>query len=177
MVVFVGELPGLAATDAEVARLTSAIKRGGDLDPLLDALRETEARRAELRQRIAGLDAAPRSSKLDVDAVRTKLRSYIADYGKLLRGHVPQMQQILRRLIVGKLTFTPKVNGDYEFSGRGTVRPLLAGVVRKLASPGGNRVSYGVRKLASPTGTSVTYEAGHGAAYELPLSGTVRKAA
>jgi hypothetical protein len=27
------------------------------------------------------------------------------------------MQQILRRLIVGKLTFTPKLNGDYEFSG------------------------------------------------------------
>src|SRR5262245_48756175 len=55
----------------------------------------------------------------------------------LLRGHVPQMQQILRRLIVGKLTFTPKVNGDYEFAGRGTVRPLLNGVVRKLASPTG----------------------------------------
>ena len=47
------------------------------------------------------------------------------------------MQQILRRLIVGKLTFTPKLNGDYEFVGRGTVRPLLAGVIRKLASPRG----------------------------------------
>ena len=46
------------------------------------------------------------------------------------------MQQILRRLIVGKLTFTPKLNGDYEFTGRGTVRPLLVGVIRKLASPG-----------------------------------------
>ena len=53
------------------------------------------------------------------------------------RGHVPQTQQILRRLVVGKLTFTPKLNGDYEFAGRGTVRPLLAGVVRKLASPTG----------------------------------------
>lgn len=47
------------------------------------------------------------------------------------------MQQILRRLIVGKFTFTPKLNGDYEFAGRGTVRPLLAGVIRKLASPTG----------------------------------------
>jgi hypothetical protein len=33
------------------------------------------------------------------------------------------MQQILRPLIAGKLTFTPKLNGDYEFAGRGTVRP------------------------------------------------------
>ncbi len=131
----------LAATDTEVARLTSAIKRGGDLDPLLDALRDTEARRADLRQRMAAIDAVPRSRKLDVDAVRTKLRSYVADYRKLLRGYVPQTQQILRRLVVGKLTFTPKLNGDYEFSGRGTVRPLLAGVVRKLASPAGAALS------------------------------------
>ena len=117
----------LAATEAEVARLTTAIKRGGDLDPLLDAIRESEARRADLRQRIALLDSAPRSPKLDVEAVRAKLRSYIADYRKLLRGHVPQAQQILRRLVVGKLTFSPKLNGDYEFVGKGTVRPLLAG--------------------------------------------------
>ena len=74
---------------------------------------------------------------LGADAVRAKLRSYVADYRKLLREHVPQMQQILRRLIVGKLTFTPKLNGDYEFAGKGTVRPLLARVVCKVASPAG----------------------------------------
>ena len=127
----------LAALDADVERLTTAIKRGGDLDPLLAALRESESRRGELRQQIVALDAAPRTMPLDADAVRAKLRSYVADYRKLLRGHVPQTQQILRRLVVGKLTFTPKLNGDYEFAGKGTVRPLLAGVVRKLASPTG----------------------------------------
>jgi hypothetical protein len=79
------------------------------------------------------------SSRRDVGEVRAKLKSYVADCRKLLRGHVPQIQQMLRRLIVGKLTFTPQLNGDYEFVGRGTVRPLLAGVVRKLASPTGNR--------------------------------------
>ena len=72
------------------------------------------------------------------------------------------MQQMLRRLIVGKLTFTPKLNGDYEFVGKGTVRPLLAGIVRKLASP---------------TGARDTYEPGHGETYELPLGGTVHTAA
>jgi DNA invertase Pin-like site-specific DNA recombinase len=127
----------LAALDAEVERLTTAIKRGGDLDPLLAALRASEARRGELRQQIAALDAEPRTTPLDAGAVRAKLRSYVEDYRKLLRGHVPQMQQILRRLVVGKLTFTPKLNGDYEFAGRGTVRPLLSGVIRNLASPMG----------------------------------------
>jgi hypothetical protein len=69
--------------------------------------------------------------------VRRTLRSYVEDYRQLLRGHIAQTQQILRRLIVGKSTFTLKLNGDYEFTGKGTVRPLLAGVVRKLASPKG----------------------------------------
>jgi hypothetical protein len=69
---------------------------------------------------------------------------------------------VLWRLVVGKLTFTPKLNGDYEFAGRGTVRPLLAGEVRKLASPTGGRD---------------TYEPGPREAYELPLCGTVHKAA
>jgi site-specific DNA recombinase len=127
----------LGKCDAEVGHLTAAIKRGGGLDPLLAAIRESETRRAELRQQIAALDGASRALKLDAEEVRATLRSYLADYRKLLRGHVPQMQQILRRLIVGKLTFTPKLNGDYEFAGRGTVRPLLKGVIRKLASPTG----------------------------------------
>ena len=35
--------------DADVDRLTTAIKRGGNLNPLLKALRESDARRAELR--------------------------------------------------------------------------------------------------------------------------------
>ena len=39
----------LAQLEAEVGRLTAAIKRGGDLEPLLDAIRESEARRADLR--------------------------------------------------------------------------------------------------------------------------------
>ena len=129
----------LAALDAEVDRLTTAIKRGGDLDPLLAALRESEALRAELRQQIAAIDAEPRPTTLDAREVRAKLKSYVSDYRKLLRGYVPQMQQILRRLIVGKLTFTPLLNGDYQFRGRGTVRPLLRGVIRKVASPTGTK--------------------------------------
>ena len=127
----------LTECETEVGHLTAAIKRGGDLDPLLDGIRDLEMRRADLRHQIAELETTSRSPLLEVGEVRAKLKSYVADYRKLLRGHVPQMQQMLRRLIVGKLTFTPKLNGDYEFAGRGTVRPLLSGVVRKLASPRG----------------------------------------
>ena len=48
-----------------------------------------------------------------------------------------QGQQVLRRLIVGRLTFMPTEDDYYTFSGKGTVRPLLGGVIRKWASPTG----------------------------------------
>ena len=38
------------------------------------------------------------------------------------------------RLIKERLAFTPQAAGYYTFTGTGTVQPLLAGVVRKLAS-------------------------------------------
>ena len=53
----------LAQLEAEVGRLMAAIKRGGDLDPLLDAIRESEARRADLRHQIAALEATSRSPR------------------------------------------------------------------------------------------------------------------
>ena len=63
----------------------------------------------------------------DATEVRAELRRYLVDWQKLLRGHVHQAQQVLRRLIVGRLTFTPK-GKHYTFAGVGTVKPLL-GVV------------------------------------------------
>ena len=74
---------------------------------------------------------APRPA-FDPAAVRRTVRGYLDDWQGLLRGHVRQAQQVLRRLIVGRLT--PDRRGYYTFEGRGTVRPLPAGVVRNLAS-------------------------------------------
>ena len=78
--------------------------------------------------------------KLDAVAVRAQLETYIVDWQGLLWGHVYQAQQILRGLIVGR-TMTPQQVGVlgkrpyYTFSGVGTVKPLLGGAIRNLASP------------------------------------------
>ena len=53
-----------------------------------------------------------------------------------------QAQQVLRRLVKGRLTFTPMADGHYKFCGVGTVQPLLAGVVQNLASPTGMKDFY-----------------------------------
>jgi len=68
-----------AATDDPVARLTAPIKRGGDLDPLLDALRDLGPQRANLHRKIAAFDTAPRSVKLAAAAAgRWRFRPRIA---------------------------------------------------------------------------------------------------
>lgn len=120
--------------------------------------------------------------QFDSAAVRRCLEEYLTDGQGLLRGHVHQAKQVINRLVNGRITMTPvAANGPnrayYAFAARGTVKPLLAGVVRNLASPEGRDISYAVRKVASPTGVRDTYEPGPGEAYELSLCGIVRRAA
>jgi hypothetical protein len=99
------------------------------------------------------------------------------------------------RLLADRICWTPRRDeGIYEYKGRLHYDRLLAGIVpaekrgkskrtmieivtEGMASPGGKAISYSVRKMASPTGARDTYELGPGEAYELPLIGTVRKAA
>jgi hypothetical protein len=54
---------------------------------------------------------------LDSSAVREQLRSYLVDWQGLLRANVQQGQQVLRRLVKGRITFSPHAGGYYTFSG------------------------------------------------------------
>jgi transposase-like protein len=51
------------------------------------------------------------------------LNARLAEWRELLRRHVVQARQILRKLIVGRLTFTASNAGTrwYEFAGVGTL--------------------------------------------------------
>ena len=125
----------LAATETAIRKLTAAIVAGGELNSLVTALDTYECQRRDLAARLE-IVSAPRLT-FDVAVIRRTLEGYLRDWQGLLRGHVHQGQQVLRRLIMGRLTFTPTESGYYTFSGTGTVRPLLAGVVRNVASPTG----------------------------------------
>jgi DNA invertase Pin-like site-specific DNA recombinase len=125
----------LAETKRAMRRLSSAIAKGGELEALVTALQTQERQRAEQEARLAEL--ANPAPAMDAAAVRTQLNGYVRDWEALLRGQLGQAQQVLRRLIVGRLVFTPQADGFYKFSGKGTVKPLLGGVIRKLASPAG----------------------------------------
>ena len=122
--------------ETAIRPLTAAIAAGGSLQSLVGALQPQEDRRRALRGRLDILRAPDEIE--DRATIRRRLQGYLRDWQGLLKGHVHQAQQVLRRLVVGRLTFTPTDDGCYKFSGIGTVQPLLAGIVRKLASPKGS---------------------------------------
>ena len=110
---------------------------GGELAPLVTALDIYEPRHVDLAAR--RLTAETPTVSFDPAAIRCQLEGYLVNWRGLLRTNVPQGQQILKRLIKGRLTFTPQV-GHYAFAGEGTTQPLFAGLVQlvqKMASPPG----------------------------------------
>ena len=66
--------------------------------------------------------------------LRPQHERYLTDWLGLLRANVAQGQQALRRLIDGRLTFTPR-DGHYESRGVGTVEPMLGGPIHTVVSP------------------------------------------
>ena len=132
----------LAALDGELARLTGAIATGGELPALLEAVQDREQRRESLRRELEVLGASE-PVVLDRAALRKNLESRLGDWRGLLRRHTAQGQQILRRLLVGRLTFTPtedETGRYYAFHGTGTLTKLVGGLVpHNVASPTGIR--------------------------------------
>ena len=74
------------------------------------------------------------------------LKRRLTHWRSLLRRHAPQGQQILRKLIDGRLLMTPHPNHTpayYTFEGTGTLVGLLAGIVpHKVASPTGLELNF-----------------------------------
>ena len=68
--------------------------------------------------------------------IRTLRETYLSDWRGLLRSNTAQGQQALRRLIIGRLTLTPRED-HYEFRGVGTIQPMLGGLVQEMVSPRG----------------------------------------
>jgi site-specific DNA recombinase len=128
----------LRRLDGETARLSSAIAAGGDLAALVTALREREGQRRALRVEREALAAAPTAAMLTGAALRDDLRRRLDDWRGLLRRQPAQGQQILRRLIVGRLDCTPQPERYYRVTGTATFSKLFEGVLPPMvASPAG----------------------------------------
>jgi hypothetical protein len=116
---------------AELGRLTDALAAGRPLESVQDGITAREHRRAELRARLEQLNGLQRVATVDPGALAGHIQARLTDWQGLLERHSAQARQILRRLLVGRLVFTPKTDATgtyYEFTGEATYGKLLAGV-------------------------------------------------
>ena len=100
--------------------------RQGD-GPLLEALEIEGQRRETLRLELAGLERAA-AVTLEEGELRLALRARVADLGGFLDSTVAQTRQILRKLLVGRLTCAPFTEGErhgYRFTGQGSYDRLV----------------------------------------------------
>lgn len=126
-------LAELRKVEGELARLTAAVAQGEPLPSLLEAIRAREGRRRDLQAHLEHLDGLTKVARTwDAAAMADKLRALFHDWTKLL-GQEPALgRQVLKKLLVGRLVLTPKVEGRerlYEFSGQASYGRLLAGLV------------------------------------------------
>jgi hypothetical protein len=142
----------LSLIEAQERRLVEAIKHGGQaLDPLVNALKTEEARKRVLVSELETLGSVERASSLNLHRIKKSLRARLADTKALLSRHIPEAREMLRKLLVERLEFTPvEVNGrkGYRFTGAGSYGPLFDG---EAFSP----------TVVAPTGFEPVFGHGH----------------
>src|SRR5262249_21368942 len=128
----------LERIEKEIANLTAAIAAGGELSALVNPGKGREKGSDELRRRAIDPERATERSTVPRDRLRAELTARFSDWTAMLRKQTPVARQILRKLLVGPLRFTPK-RGYFEFEGDGTLAKMLANGTHpsSVASPAG----------------------------------------
>lgn len=128
------------AVDAEIERLTTAIATGGELAPLVAALKSRETASQAIRAELAALGTTER---LDVRLIEREARERLETWRELLQvDAVGPARQMLKKLLAGPLRVKPyRQDGlrGWEVTGRGSLGKLLSGLVaaNMVASPPG----------------------------------------
>ena len=126
----------LTQVEAEIQRLAEAVASGANIPAMVETIKDRERRRKALSGRLAALEAArQRGPGGNRDAMLADLRARLDDWQGLFGRHVGQTRQLLRKLLVGRLTITPDVSESgriARITGAGTLEPLLRGVAPKL---------------------------------------------
>ena len=119
----------LATVERDLVRLTAAVTAGGELDTLVAAIKEREKAREALRLELRSLERAGRAATLDLPAVERQLRAKLDEWKAVLRKHVPQARQVLKKLLAGPLVFTA-----HREAGGALLRVLWADAIGRIIS-------------------------------------------
>ena len=119
----------LARLTVELSRLAEAIAAGGGV-ALVESMKAREARQQTLRGELAALDQLTQIGRLDEAQLQRTARECLTDWQGLLAGQPVQARQMLKKLLEGRLVFTPTADGTaVEFRGTGVLDPVLSGIV------------------------------------------------
>lgn len=127
----------LGHTEAALGRLTQAIAEGGCVSTLVQVIRDQERRQQTLRAELGDL-ARPRVVPLNVAELKARIREKSEEWQALLRKHAPIARQMVRKLVEGRIVFTPDLEARrYHFSMPGTLANFFSGIVcpQRMASP------------------------------------------
>ena len=113
---------------------------------VLTAIKLRETRRDEVQHALARLDLQTAVPPLDLGALRPRITALLASWRGLAAKHVQATRQLLRKLLVGRITFNPDVAqpGVIRFRGEGTLAPII-GMLELQGVPG----------LVAPTGFGI----------------------
>ena len=123
----------LGRLDGELRRLADVIATaGGDVPSLMTAIRAREHERVTVQGRLAELAATSQVARMDRVRLDRDLRHRLTDWQGLILEHPPQARQGLRKLLEGRLAFTPTEDGTaVEFSGQGRLDPSWSASSRR----------------------------------------------
>ena len=110
----------LTAFKREIARLTNAIAAGGELVPLLAAVKVRQGRREELTAALTARESFD-VRRFDRKALEAKVHEHVAGWRALLTKQVEDGRQLLREVLAGPLRFTPE-GRTYRFEGEASDR-------------------------------------------------------
>ena len=113
---------------------------------------ETDGQR-HVDDRDQGLDELAQVSLTDVKDLERELKALLEDWRVLLAKHTPQARQILRKLLDGRLAFTPREEEGvryYEFCGKGVLDPILTGALPAIANKSSDRKRWWPQRDSDP---------------------------
>jgi hypothetical protein len=118
----------LVTLGRELAHLTEALAQGAAALPTVIAgIQQRETEKADLEAERARRAALRQVPALDDAAIRSAMASVLIDWQTALHAHVAQSQQALRKLLVGRVVFTPDPDGGYHFTAEGRLDAVVAG--------------------------------------------------
>jgi site-specific DNA recombinase len=140
----------------ELSNLSSAIAAGGgQVETLVKEIKTRERRRTELQATLTALDRASVEPAPDPAQLRQRIDVVLTDWRGMAAKHVQATRQLLRKLLLGRLVFTPDPAGHVvRFTGRGTLAPLVGRLqlqgVQTLVTPAGFEPAVSTLKGSRP---------------------------